>query len=811
MDTLIQDLRMGMRTLRRAPGFTLVAISIIALGVGAASAVFATMDALLLRPLPVHDPARLVALTEEVRSEQRSFFSYPQYLEYRDRTAAVLDLATSSHSTLSVRVGETAEARMAEFASGNYFGVLGVRPALGRWLTSADDVPGAEPVAVIGHELWRSQFGGHPDAIGRTLQVNGSPLTVVGVAGPDFRGVLLPVQTEIWVPIANYPRLVPRERDAFLGWDNLDWLVPFGRLTAGTSVERAEAVVDAAAHSIASDFPVERVVTAGRLHRMTGLPVSYRAPVGWFFTLLLATASLLLFVASVNVSGMLLARAPARRREMAVRVAVGAGRARLVRMLMTESALLFGLGGAGGVIVATWLTATLRSVSTPLFDAGTIGVVITPDWRVFTFALAISLTAGALAGLAPAIGASRPELLPALKEGSTGAGRRRSRLRDATVVAQIAASLVLLVAAGLLVRALQSAANTDTGFDPGDVWTAALDLDPHGYEAAEARLVFSRLAERVAALPGVTEVAIGKPIMLGHGSVSTRVRVPDGGAGEPLTRSIDFTVVDRNYLSTLRIPLLAGRGFGPSDVEGSTRVAVINEEMARALWEGADPIGRTFQIGEGEWTVIGVTTTGRYRSLDEAPTPFLYLPYEQQQSARMSLYVRTAPGAPDPLAAIRREVQAIDPDLPLLEPSALRDRISLATFPHRVAAVLTSTFGAIGLLLAAIGIYGVMAFAVSQRTREIGIRLALGARSADVLALVMRGVVPITAIGLTLGVAVALAATRLIAGSLFGVRTADPLTFLVVGSALAVAALLATYLPARRAARVEPVIALRAD
>jgi predicted permease len=811
MDTLIQDLRMGVRAIRRAPGFALVATLIVALGVGAASAVFATMDALLLRPLPVHEPGRLVSLSEELGTEQRSFFSYPQYLEYRDRTASALDLAASAHTTLSVRVGELAEARMTEFATGNYFDVLGIRPALGRWVTPADDAADAEPVAVISYELWQSQFGGHPDAIGRTVQVNGTPLTVVGVAGPDFRGVLLPVRTELWVPVANYPRLVPSESDFFLGWDNLDWLVPFGRLAPGISVVRAGGVVDAAAHTIAADFPVERVVTGGRLHRMTGLPVSLRAPVAWFFALLLATAALLLFVASVNVSGMLLARAPGRRREMAVRVAVGAGRGRLMRMLMTESAVLFALGGAGGVMIAIWMTAALRSVSTPFLDAGTIGVAISPDWRVFTFALAISLAAGALAGLAPAVGASRPELLPTLKEGGTGSGRRRSRLRDATVIAQIAASLVLLVAAGLLVRALQSAASTDTGFDPRDVWTAALNLDPHGYEAADARLFFSTLTERLAGLPGVAEVAIGRPILLGYGSSSTRVRVPDGPGGEPLTRSIDFTVVDRHFLSTLRVPLIAGRGFEPTDVEGSTAVAVINQEMARSLWGAADPIGRTFLIGTREWTVIGVTTTGRYRSLDEAPTPFLYLPFEQTPGTQMAVYVRTAPGAPDPLAAMRREVQAIDRDLPLLEPAALSDRIAVATFPHRAAAVLTSAFGAIGLLLAAIGIYGVMAFAVSQRTREIGIRLALGARRGDVLALVMRGVVPITAMGLALGMLIALAVTRVVAGSLFGVEPADPVTFLAVGSALTTAALLATYIPARRAARVQPVVALRAD
>jgi predicted permease len=805
-----QDLRHAARSLLRAPGFSLVAVLVVALGVGAATTIFSSINALVLRDFPAPAAERLVTLSERRDQGVHSYFSFPQYREYAARTGGFEGLAASAHVTFSVSVGDEAEARVGEFVSGNYFNLLRLAPQHGRWLVPEDDVASGYPVAVISHSLWQSRFGGAPDVPGRVMQVNGRTLTIVGIAEPEFSGLVVPVRTDVWVPLAMYPELMPGEREAFLQWDALDWLTIFGRLAPGISLAAAGSAADAAALSIAADFPTEQAVRGAELQGLKVLPVAMRGPVGGFLVVLLALASLLLLIASVNVAGMLLARGASRRRELAIRSAVGARRGRLLRLILAESVLLFGGGAVAGAMIASGLTSYLATVRTPLEGSFPIELALDPDWRVFLFALAIALAAGLAAGLAPALSATRGELLPALR--GVEPGGRSSRMRSATVAVQIAASLVLLVAAGLFLRSLQEAARVDIGLDPEGVWSASVDLSPHGYDAARGRALYAELRERAIGIPGVSDAALGGPLRLGFGSSRMNARVHHAGAPHDGTvLDLDFTTVGEGYFQTLRTPLLRGRDFGPQDDLDAPRAVIINETMAGRFWPGRSALGERITFASRDWMVVGVAADGKYRTLHEEPLPYLWVPLSQRYSPSIALFLRTAPGAGDPMPALRRELRDLAPELPLMDASPLHQRIAFATFPQRLAATLSGLFGFLGALLAAVGIYGVIAFTVAQRTREIGIRIALGATRRDVLAIVLRGGARLVLAGLALGLLAAFGVTRLIGNLLFGVAALDPLTFVTVPLLLAGVALLASYLPARRATRVEPMRALRAD
>ncbi|HEX7241058.1 MAG TPA: ADOP family duplicated permease, partial [Longimicrobiaceae bacterium] len=629
-------------------------------------------------------------------------------------------------------------------------------------------------------------------------------MTVVGIAPAGFGGILAGLPVDVWVPEAAYRRGAPAAEEA----GRTSWLVMVGRLRPGVSREQARAALEV----IAKRVPPEQegtTIRGVRVDAHSGVPAERREMLAGFLGMLLATAGLVLLIACTNVAGMGVARAVARRRETAIRLAIGAGRARLVRQLVTETVLLFLVGGAAGLLLALWLSEMLSAFRPPVpvqvaFDLGV-------DWRVFGFAMALALGTGVIFGLVPALGASRPDLVPALKEGREAPGRR-GRLRSGFVVAQLAMSLLLLVTAGLFVRTLRSALAEEPGFDPDGVVVAQLGLSAHGYDAARSAELYGRLRERLEADPGVRSVAAARFAPMSGNVMATTIEPQDvrpGARGEPVPVGVD--PVGPGYFETLRIPVLAGRAFTARDAPGTAPVAVVNQALAARLWPGESPIGRRVRVNGTVREVVGVARNAKYEGHRDEREAHLYLPLAQNGSANLTVIVRSRGGAAGGLEAIRRELRALDPDVALREASPLPALVGLSLFPQRLAAGFIGVFGAVGLLLAAVGLYGILAHGVAQRRREIGVRIALGARAGDVLRMVVRSGLALTAVGIAVGLAAALALTRLLSGMLYGVTATDPVTFAAVPLLLLGVALLASYLPARRATRVDPMVALRAD
>ncbi len=816
MNNLLQDLRYGVRALRKSPGFTLTAVLTLALGIGATTAIFSLVNALLLRPLPVAEPGRLVQVEELRRNgESEAMYSHPRYAELRDGSGRVLaGLAAFKMEGMALRAGGRAEAVMGGYVSGNYFQVLGIAPEAGRFFGAGEDRPGSPgAVAVISEHLWRTRFGGERSALGRTIHLNGQPVTVVGVAPRGFGGTFVAVQTDVWVPIAMYPRLNRRAEEAVYERGRYIWLSLFGRLQPGVSPERAETLLGGVARRSEPDLVRSPLPLGVRLQPLTGMPASARGAVLGFMTMLLATAGLVMLIAGTNVAGMMLARGTTRRREVAIRLAVGAGRGRLVRQLLTESLLLFAAGGAGGLLLAMWLADAVSVLYPPL--PVRIALDLEPDARVLGFALLLALGTGVAFGLAPALRASRPDVHPALGEGSGGRGAGRTRLRSAFVVAQLAMSLLLLVTAGLFVQALRSALATDLGFDPDGVVVADLNLRAQGFDDARSAEFHRRVVERISALPGVESVGVAEFAPMSGTTMSVDVETPERPNPAPTPghtpMNAAYTAVDPGYFRALRIPLVSGRGFTAADRKGGPPVVVVNQTLAGRFWPGQNPVGRRLRVFREEHEVVGVARDAKYQALDQEPTSFLYLPLAQAGADRMTLFVRARTEPGPTLAAVRREVAALDPDVPLQQAMPFSAMVGMGLFPQRLAATLIGAFGLLGLALAAVGIYGVLSFHVGQRTQEIGVRLALGAAAGDVVGMVLRQGLRLVAVGMAVGLAAALAATRLLTSLLHGVSATDPATFLAVPALLTAVALLASWLPARRAARVNPMTALRAD
>ncbi|MET0397620.1 MAG: ABC transporter permease [Longimicrobiaceae bacterium] len=808
MEGVLQDLRYGVRVLLKNPAFSVAAVLTIALGIGATVTIFTLVNAVLLRPLPVADPDRLVGV-EEVRERGEAEggpLSLPRYLAYREASGAVLSgLAAQGMGDVALRAGGSPEAVLATYVSGNYFEVLGIHSALGRYFSVDVDRPGEPAVAVIGDHLWRTRFGADPGVVGRTVHLNGHPTTVVGVAPRGFGGTFVGVLPDVWLPIVLHERLNPWAGNGTRGPQI--GLTLFGRLKPGVTREQAEAALTVAARRIEPEDAQTTRADAVRLERLSGVPTDMRGPVTGFMAMLLATAGLVLLIAGANVAGMLLARATVRRREVAIRLAVGGGRGRLVRQHLTETLLLFVVGGTGGLLLALWLAKAASAFQPPL--PVRVALDLGPDVRVLGFALLLALGTGVAFGLAPALRASRPDLLPALRAGGAGRAVGRTRLRSAFVVAQLAMSLLLLVTAGLFVQALRGALAADLGFEPEGVVTATLDLRAHGYDGARAAAFQRRLVERLAGSPGTVSVGMARFAPLSGNVTTLEVDAPGRLSDRP--RREQFVSVDEGYFRTLRIPLVAGRGFAATDRAGSPPVVVVNERLARRLWPGESPVGKRLRVEGKDREVVGMARDGKYEQPGEDPASFLYLPIGQEPVEQATVLVRSRGEPAAALAAVRRAVAELDVDVPLREAMPLPATIGLALFPQRLAAVLVGAFGVLGMVLAAVGIYGLLAFHVGQRRHEIGVRLALGARAGDVLRMVLRQGMALVALGIAAGLAGALVMTRVLESLLFGVSPTDPLTFAAVPLALCAVALLASWLPARRAARTDPMTALRAE
>ena len=810
LETFAHDLRFAIRMLRRSPVFTVVAIAIISLGCGAVTTIFSGINAVVLRPLPgTTDPDRLFLFERRTRDFTEGVSgSYLYYRHLVDHARTTAGIAAWSKAALSISVSGEGHAVYGNIVSGNYFSVLGERPALGRFFAPDEDrTPLTSPVVVVSHDFWERRLGADTAAIGRTVNVNGHPYTVIGVTTEGFRGVFSPLKVDAWVPLMMQAQLRP-------GRDLTDqpWLWMFGRLAPAITRDaaRRELVGLTERWVLETKEPASYQRYVGiRVTDLTGLPDDARRAFLGFTTLLLGAAGLVLVIASINVGSMLSARAVARRREMALRTALGAGRGRLVRQLLTESLLLFLIGSLGGIAVAWFAIAALERI--PIPGDSSLSLELSPDPRVLIFAVAVSLATGLVFGLAPALQGVGRDITARLRNDTTASSARRSLAGNAIIVAQLALSLVLLVAAGLFTRALNDGARVDPGFEPNGVATAYFNAESWGYDSTRAQRFFRALRERVGTMPGVTAASYTDILPLTMSNSDDFVR-PDGPGrdndGIPRIR-VGVSAIDPGYFEVVGIPIRLGRPFVAQDDARSQKVVVVNETLANRLWPGGSAIGRTMGFQGERVLVIGVARDSKYGTLTERNPPFVYVPLAQYSRPDQRLIVRTAldPAALAP--GIRDAVRSLDPALPPPLVTTLRRETSIVLFPQRVAAMVSGLLGGAGLLLAAVGLYGLIAFSVGRRTREIAVRVALGAQRGDVVGMVLREGMRLAGTGVVVGVLLAAAATRLISGFLFDVSPLDGLTFAGMSGLFIAVALLASYLPARRAAAADPLMALR--
>ncbi len=812
-DEMIQDLRYGVRMLLKNPGFTLIAVFTLSLGIGANTAIFTLLDKVLIRPAPVEQPHQLVVFARDASGAPVSF-SYPLYADLRDRNGVLSGLVAYYQQPFSLSDGSQSERVIGQIVSGNYFATLGVRPALGRFfLPEEDRTPGTHPVVVIGHGLWRRRFGADPAVIGKTISLNAYRYTVVGVAPPEFTGTTRGTVNDVYVPTMMQTQAQPG-RNSKLDDRGSGWLRLIGRLKPEVSREQAQSALSALTDEAEKAFP--GATASGKVMLLDGSR-GYTERVSDLalpLKLLMGVVGFVLLIACANVANLLLSRASARRKEIAVRLAIGAGRWRVVKQLLTESAILAALGGCAGLLMASWLTDLLLGFQqqtnfVPRSFGGGFGSL---DGRALGFTLGLSLLTGIVFGLAPALVASKPDFVAVLKEDTPGLGRvaRRWSLRNLLVVTQVALSLVALIGAGLLVKSLRLLQTVDPGFEPAKVVTASFDLSQSGYDETRGRQFIARLSERVAALPGVEAVSFARIVAFSDSPWMSGATI-EGSQLQPSRRDpLDFNAISPNYFQTLGTPLVSGREFTAQDMADAPQVVIVNEAMARRYWPGQEAVGKRIKRGQFA-EVVGVVRDSKEKGLTLAPRPALYLPLLQEYRPDLTLHVRTATAAPTLLAALRREVQALDPSLPVYNLQTLAQQKNGSLYTERLAAGLLTFFGLLALSLAAVGLYGVLSYAVAERTREMGIRMALGAQSRDLLRLVVRQGMILTLVGLVIGVGAAFALTRLMEKLLFGVSPTDPLTFAVIPLLLAGVALLACWMPARRATRMDPLAALRHD
>jgi len=814
-----QDLRYAVRLLVRSPLFALTAIVSLAIGIGANTTIFTIANALLFRPpAGVVDPGRLVDIGRSQDGQGFDNGSYPNYLDIRARS-------TSFDGVYAYRLGaepmslggpDGAERVFGSMVSQNYFSVLGARAAVGRLFSAIDsEQPGAAPVAVLSHSFWRRRFNGDSALIGQAIRLNGRPFTVVGVAPPEFSGTSV-LTCDLWVPITMIGEVSPRRSGSLLTSRASVWLVMGARLKDGVSAAQAQAELTAIGTSLEREFPVENRGKGLRVAPQSPIPGN-GAPVAAFFAVLMGIVSIVLAIACANVAGVLLARATSRRREIAVRLAIGAGRWRLVRQLLIESMLLFLIGGALGLALARIMTSLLVALlpALPL----PVDLSLPLDLRAVAFTIGLSLIAALLAGMAPALQASRAEVVGDLKADALG-GPERQRLRNAFVVGQVAFSIVLVVAAALFARALNRAGTIDPGFDPAGLELASLDLSLAGYTSETGPAFADQLIQRVRSLPGVEAATLAAMIPLGNGGMGIgALAVPGAQSGQPRSFETDWNVVTPGYFAAMRMRLVSGRDFTDADRTGSVPVIIVNQTAARRWWPNEDPIGKTLLQDTGTraepgatrtLTVIGVAGDAKYRSLGEEPRAFVFVPISQQFVPRTTIIARSTNGQ-RLTAQLRALVAQLNPNLPIVMAQTFDDYSALGLVPQRVAASVSGSLGLVGLLLAALGIYGVTTYMVASRTREIGVRVALGAQPAAVVGMVLRQGMSLALWGAAIGLALAAAASRLLGSLLFGVAPADPLAF--GGSALlfVVIGLVACFVPARRAAQVDAMTALRHD
>ena len=821
MDRVLQDIRYSLRALRHSPMLSAVAILSLGLGIGANTTIFTLINTLFLNPLPVARPSELVALfTLDTKNTTRFGnllpLSYPNLEDFRAQNDVLTDLTGYSTplALACARDGEEPERVFAQLVTGNYFDVLGITPAAGRFFVPDEDrTPGTHAVAVIGHSLWQRRFGASPAIIGSTVTLNRQPFTIVGVAPEGFKGVTSMFGPDIWLPSMMAPQVLAKQNGDWLHERAAMVFSAAGRLKSGTTRAQAEARFQLIARALEQEYPnanTGRSASVLPLTEATLFP-GMRAMMLFGSAVLMTIVGLVLLIACSNVANLLLARATARRQEIAIRLALGAGRRRLVRQLLTESALLAMAGGAAGIAFGYWGRNLLWSFR-PAVVANNF-VPLRFDERVFVFALALAFISCLIFGLMPALRSSRPDVIDVLKEeaATTAGAARAGRLRRVLVVGQVALSLVALVVAAMFLRNIQQAFTVDLGYDPKPIAVVSANPGQVRYEQTRGEQFYRGVRERISALPGVAGVswAANQPLWASmYRRVVIEGREPRDASETILTL---VNTVDTGYFATLDVPVRAGRDFTRGDGAGTLPVAIVNDTMAAQYWPNQDPIGRRIRFDSDATArqIVGIVKTIKYQTIGEPPQPAIYVPLDQNYSEAMVLYVRSAGNPAAILPTVEREIRQFDRDVPLENAAPVVAVLDQSLWMMKLAAGLLGVFGALALALASIGLYGVMAYAVTQRQREIGLRMALGADRGAVFRLVLTEAGSLVVVGVAVGLGLSALASRGLSSLLFGLSPVDPTAFGGASALLVFVSVAAGYLPARRASRLDPMIALR--
>jgi len=814
MGTVLQDLRYGIRMLLKNPGFTAIAVLTLALGIGGNATVFSWIRGVLLNPIPAIQKAnQLVALETVMPDGTYRTSSYLDFRDYSEQNNVFSGMI--GFELVPVNMSWTGHAQdervWGEIVTENFFDVLGVHAERGQTFHAKDaGAVNGDPYIVLGHNLWQRQFASDPNLIGRTIEINRRGFTVIGIAPAGFQGTIVGIAADYWVPMMMQPVVLPGED---LQQRSPTFVHLMGKLKPGVTIAEAQANISTIAQRLARQYPDS--------DRGVGMAVNpvwkahYGAQDILFSGLifLAVVALLVLLIACANIANLLLARATARQREIAIRSAVGASRSRLLRQFLIENLLLALAGGAGGALISLW-SASLLSFFLP---GGYLpfGLDVGVNGEVLAFTLGLSVLTGVIFGSAPAWRSSSPNLIHSLKEGgrTNSSGSQHGRLRSLLVVSEIVLALVLLVGAGLLIRSLKRVQTASPGFNPHHMLLAAFDLRPNGYTNRSSHAFYDNLLQRIRALPGVESASMEQYVPLwfyGRGSTRLGVNSIEGYTFRPNEDTdIDFNIVGPGYFSTMQIPVVAGREFTEQDREGAPPVIIVNESMAKRFWPGQSALGHHIQTWDASRTIIGVVKDIKYHTMTERPESFLYYPSLQEGETASNVIIRSSQNPAALLPEVREEASSINPGVMVLQAGTVSNLLYVSLFSYRTAATLSATLGALGLLLAALGIYGVLAYSVSQRTHEIGVRMALGAQPRDVLRLVLRQGATLVIAGVAIGIVACFAITRLMSSLLFGVTATDPPTFIGVSILIVLVALAASYIPARRAMRLDPMEALR--
>jgi predicted permease len=817
METLQQDIRYGVRMLAKNPGFMIVSIITLALGIGVNTAIFSMVDAFLLRPLPVNDPSGIAVLAYQQQHQNiQTQFSVADYRDIQNQTSGVFsEVFGYVFGMDGLSVDGKADRIMTNYVTGNYFSALGIKPALGRFiLPSEGGVANADPVMVLAYSYWQTHFGGDPQIVGRKVSVDGHPVTIIGVAPKGFVGVYPIISVQGYLPLGMLP--IEGQAADFMTNRQIRGTPVLARLRPGTTLAQVQAVLAIVSQRLSQEHPdADKDLSVQAFPELRARPNpdpnNTVLVVGGLF---LGLAGMVLLLACVNVANILLVRATVREREMAIRAALGAARHRLIRQLMTESIVLALLGGVAGILLGIWGSSMLASVNiqTDLpvnFDFGF-------DWRVFAYATAAALVTGVVVGIVPAIRASRGNLSAILHEGGRGVVGGKNRLRTTLVVAQVAGSLMLLVIAGLFTRSLSKVQRTDLGFNPDHVLNMAMDPNEIGYNPAQTRDFYKNLLGRVRSIPGVVSVSEASSTPLGYYNNGDNLSIEgyQPPPGQPAPSSL-YVAISGDYFQTMGISMLRGRSFTGADDENAQYVAIVSNEMAKKFWPNMDPIGHQFKMATEDKhsiVVVGVAGDARFQGVTGQINPVFYVPFAQHQvgNSLEILQIRTAGSSETMTPEIEREIESLAPQLPLFDVQTMNHALNTLNglLFYKIGAVLAAVLGILGLILAIVGVYGVVSYAASQKTHEIGVRMALGAQPLDILRMVFREGFLIVAVGLIVGIAGALAVGRVV-GSFLTVSAQDPVTYVAVTGLLTIVALAACFIPARRAMCVDPMVALR--